>query len=119
MFPSMNAKPGQRVQVEPCAHCEQPDKSFKPNRANFFQLFGVAPDVDEALLPHVAARQGKLHTRIKFSVGRNVTGSMARAARQGSEALGIGRGRRCAKFFGVADKHFVAKKFAEGWLAGV
>src|ERR1700691_1124535 len=28
MFPSMNARPGQRVQVEPCAHCEQPDKSF-------------------------------------------------------------------------------------------
>jgi hypothetical protein len=29
MFPSMKAKPGQRVQVEPCAHCEQPDRSFK------------------------------------------------------------------------------------------
>src|ERR1700674_2519836 len=27
MFPSMNAKPAQRVQVEPCAHCEQPERS--------------------------------------------------------------------------------------------
>src|SRR5580693_100746 len=26
MFPSMNAKPGHRVQVEPCAHCEQLDR---------------------------------------------------------------------------------------------
>src|ERR1700735_347177 len=29
MFPSMKARPGQRVQVEPCAHCEQPDRSFR------------------------------------------------------------------------------------------
>lgn len=27
IFPSMNARPGQRVQVEPCAHCEQLDRS--------------------------------------------------------------------------------------------
>src|SRR5271154_6712795 len=29
IFPSMNARPGQRVQVEPCAHCEQLDRSRK------------------------------------------------------------------------------------------
>src|ERR1700689_5110290 len=27
IFPSMNARPGQRVQLEPCAHCEQLDRS--------------------------------------------------------------------------------------------
>src|SRR5258708_6759430 len=27
IFPSMNANPGQRVQVEPCAHWEQLDRS--------------------------------------------------------------------------------------------
>ena len=27
MFPSKNARPGQRVQLEPCAHCEQLDRS--------------------------------------------------------------------------------------------
>src|SRR5208282_3206443 len=27
MFPSMNARPGQREQLEPCAHCEQLDRS--------------------------------------------------------------------------------------------
>src|SRR5580693_6833102 len=27
MFPSMNARPGQRVQVEPCEHCEQLERS--------------------------------------------------------------------------------------------
>ena len=27
IFPSMNANPGQRVQVEPCAHCEQLERS--------------------------------------------------------------------------------------------
>src|SRR5271155_431371 len=27
IFPSMNASPGQRVQVEPCAHCEQLERS--------------------------------------------------------------------------------------------
>jgi len=27
IFPSMNARPGQRVQVEPCAHCEQLERS--------------------------------------------------------------------------------------------
>ena len=29
IFPSRNARPGQRVQVEPCAHCEQLDRSRK------------------------------------------------------------------------------------------
>jgi hypothetical protein len=28
---------------------------FQANRSDFFQLLGMAPDVDEALLPHVAA----------------------------------------------------------------
>src|ERR1700723_580982 len=29
MFPSMKARPGPRVQVAPCAHSEQPDKSLR------------------------------------------------------------------------------------------
>src|ERR1700722_2482070 len=48
---------------------------------NFFQLRRVTPDVDEALLPHITARQGKLHARVKFSVGRNVATRVTCAAR--------------------------------------
>jgi hypothetical protein len=52
MFPSRNARPGQRVQLAPCAHCEQLDRSRRRMERTSFSWFGVSPDVDEALLPH-------------------------------------------------------------------
>ncbi|MGB0031488.1 MAG: hypothetical protein WBP77_09900 [Candidatus Sulfotelmatobacter sp.] len=105
------------MQVEPCAHCEQLDRSFRQIDRTSFQLLGMAPDIDEPLLPHVATGQGKLHARIKLAVGRNVTGGVTRAARQGVHAAGFRRGRRRTEPIGIADESFVAKKPAQCRLA--
>jgi len=38
---------------------------LQADRSDFFQLLGMAPDIDEPLLPHVATGQGKLHAKDK------------------------------------------------------
>src|SRR5580704_6281199 len=91
----------------------------EPNRTDFLQLLGVAPDVDKPLLPHVTAGQRELHARIKFTVRRNVTSGVTGAAGQRIHVVPGGRGRRRAELVRVADESFVPEKAAKSRLSRV
>jgi hypothetical protein len=43
----------------------------------------VTPDIEESLATNVATGQGKLYARIDVTVGRNIAGGVAGAARKG------------------------------------
>ena len=60
-------------------------------------MLRVAPDIDEALLPDIAARKRKLHARIELAIRRNVAGGMPCAARQRFHVVFVDRSRRRAE----------------------
>ena len=53
------------MQFVTCVHWEQPVRSLTADGAHFLQLFGISPDIEEPLLPYVAASKRKLDAGIK------------------------------------------------------
>jgi hypothetical protein len=101
MFPSMKARPGQRVQFETLSAGWASRQVLQTDRADFLHLIRMPPDVDKALSPNVSGRKGKLHAREDFAIGRNVAGGVAGAAGRGFHlALGSFRGN-CAKLLDI------------------
>ncbi len=72
MLPSMNASPGQRVQVPTWVHEVQVVRSFSRIERTSFICIGMAPDVDETLLPHVSRGKRKLDAGKNVAIGRNI-----------------------------------------------
>src|SRR4029078_10244153 len=61
--------------------------------ANLVQLRGMLPDIDELLLPNIAARKRKLDARVNIAVWRNVRESVCGTARLARVFLSAARGR--------------------------
>ena len=81
--------------------------------ANLVQLRGMLPDIDELLLPNIAARKRKLDARVNIAVWRNVRESVSGTARVVVEFVGAGWRRWRTKFLHVSDKLFDPKHPAE------
>ncbi len=79
------------------------------NRADFFEGSRVPPDVLEPLPAQIATRQGKLNAGINVSVGRDVAGSVSRAAGITIQLLFSRSNRRGAEFLHIADHTFVVE----------
>jgi hypothetical protein len=117
MFPSVRAKPGQRVQVEPCAHCEQPDRSFKRiDRTSF----GCSESRQMSM-----KRCARCH-RTRGIARRDKTRRKAKCSKQcgprcKARILGFRHrpGAAARKIRPRCHEHFVTEKFMEGGIAWI
>ena len=80
---------------------------------NFVQFRRMLPDIDELLLPNIAARKRKLDARVNIAVWRNVRESVSGTAWVAVEFVGARRSVVRTKFLHVPDKLFDPKHLAE------
>ena len=113
MFPSMYARPGQRVHVPTWAQVEQVGRSrarIERTSSNCGECCQMSMNFCCRTLP---LGKRELHAREDVAVRRNVAGGVPGAAREAVHNVFAGRGRRRAEFFHVADQFLVAEDLLE------
>src|SRR5579864_5360334 len=86
---------------------------LQPYRAYLVHLFGMSPDVEELLPPHISCRKRELYTGEYVAIGRNVTCGVARAARQSRQRVLVSRRRDRAKLVNISNQLLVPKYLSQ------